>query len=136
MSETKRQVQVSRPEERLRGVAAKGMRRKWQQDNYKLHPSVAPPLFPWCTSIGPIYILGGHQDGLCFVLPAADNENNLEMHRVLRTMVVRPRDRFINVFPKHQEEIEKVGCFGLIHCVFFRCGLQHPTEICHPVQGQ
>lgn len=61
------------------------------------------------TDLFPSFLLGGEQEPFCFVLPAADNTNNLEMHYIFRSLVVRPGDRFINVFPKHQEEIRKVG---------------------------
>ncbi len=59
--------------------------------------------------VGPQNLLGDHQQPLCFVLPAANNEDTITMHQQLRSEVVRPGDRFINVFPKHRQEIEEVG---------------------------
>ncbi|CAN0183456.1 unnamed protein product [Ectocarpus sp. 6 AP-2014] len=49
---------------------------------------------------------GDDQQPLCFVVPAANKQNTIEMHEHLLN-AVRQGDRFINVFPKHQKEIEK-----------------------------
>lgn len=43
---------------------------------------------------------------LCFVLPSATKENLQNMHHVLSARVVRTDDVLLNVFPKHQEEIQ------------------------------
>eukprot|EP00752_Nemacystus_decipiens_P016189 g14476.t1 len=49
---------------------------------------------------------GERQQPLCFVLPASNTETKIEMHRQFVRNVVRPGDVFVNVFPKHQKEIE------------------------------
>lgn len=43
---------------------------------------------------------------LCFVLPSATKENLQNMHHIFSSRVVRRGDVLLNVFPKHQEEIE------------------------------
>lgn len=43
---------------------------------------------------------------LCFVLPSAMKENLQEMHQIFSTHVVHSGDILLNVFPKHQAEIE------------------------------
>ncbi|CAM9181555.1 unnamed protein product, partial [Hapterophycus canaliculatus] len=43
---------------------------------------------------------------LCFVLPSAMKENLQEMHRIFSSRVVHTGDVLLNVFPKHQAEIE------------------------------
>lgn len=45
---------------------------------------------------------------LCFVMPAAKTATGIRTHQRLKAKVVRPGDRLINVFPKHQAEIEQV----------------------------
>ncbi|CAN0563179.1 unnamed protein product, partial [Ectocarpus sp. 12 AP-2014] len=49
---------------------------------------------------------GNDQQPLCFVVPAANTEDTIKMHEHLLN-AVRQGDRFINVFPKHQKEIEE-----------------------------
>lgn len=48
---------------------------------------------------------GKHEQPLCFILPASNTAPTIEMHKHLLAHVVRPGDVFVNVFPKHQEEI-------------------------------
>ncbi|CAB1098846.1 unnamed protein product [Ectocarpus sp. CCAP 1310/34] len=48
---------------------------------------------------------GEHEQPLCFILPASNTAPTIEMHKHLLARVVRPGDVFVNVFPKHQEEI-------------------------------
>lgn len=43
---------------------------------------------------------------LCFVLPSAMKENLQDMHHILSTRVVRRDDVLLNVFPKHEAEIQ------------------------------
>ncbi|CAN0182794.1 unnamed protein product [Ectocarpus sp. 6 AP-2014] len=56
---------------------------------------------------------GDDQQPLCFVVPAANTEDTIEMHEHLLN-AVRQGDRFINVFPKHQKEIEKFAYPGAV----------------------
>lgn len=42
---------------------------------------------------------------MCFVLPASNSESLAEFHRRLVSNIVREGDVFVNVFPKHQNEI-------------------------------
>eukprot|EP00752_Nemacystus_decipiens_P016187 g14474.t2 len=46
-----------------------------------------------------------HEQPLCFIVPASNTEFTKEMHRRLVAQVVRPGDVFVNVFPKHQQEV-------------------------------
>lgn len=50
----------------------------------------------------------GHNDDkpLCFVLPSASKDNLQELHRTYSSQVVREGDILLNIFPKHQAEIE------------------------------
>eukprot|EP00903_Cladosiphon_okamuranus_P011259 g10617.t1 len=57
---------------------------------------------------------GDHEQPLCFVLPAANTRDTMKMHQELRARVVRQGDRFINVFPKHQEEFAKFRYPGTV----------------------
>ncbi|CAM9929519.1 unnamed protein product [Pylaiella littoralis] len=43
---------------------------------------------------------------LCFVLPSASKDNLQELHRTYSSQVVREGDILLNIFPKHQAEIE------------------------------
>ncbi|CAB1098255.1 unnamed protein product [Ectocarpus sp. CCAP 1310/34] len=43
---------------------------------------------------------------LCFVLPSAMKENLQELHQIFSSKIVGKDDVLLNVFPKHQEEIE------------------------------
>lgn len=43
---------------------------------------------------------------LCFVLPSAMKDYLQELHKVYSSQVVREGDVLLNVFPKHQEEVE------------------------------
>ncbi|CAM9316275.1 unnamed protein product [Ectocarpus fasciculatus] len=54
---------------------------------------------------------GDDEQPLCFVVPAANTGDTIAMHEHL-LKAVREGDRFINVFPKHQEEIEKFAYPG------------------------
>ncbi|CBJ28751.1 conserved unknown protein [Ectocarpus siliculosus] len=56
---------------------------------------------------------GDDQQPLCFVVPAANTQDTTEMHEHLLN-AVRQGDRFINVFPKHQKEIEKFAYPGTV----------------------
>eukprot|EP00752_Nemacystus_decipiens_P010080 g8982.t1 len=49
----------------------------------------------------------GDNQQLCFVLTAATTQTAIMNHEQFRQRVVRPGDRVINVFPKHQAGIEK-----------------------------
>ncbi|CAN0062451.1 unnamed protein product [Scytosiphon promiscuus] len=51
---------------------------------------------------------------LCFILPASNTDIYDGMHRQLVAEVVRPGDVFVNVFPKHQQEIEAHGYPGSV----------------------
>eukprot|EP00903_Cladosiphon_okamuranus_P008896 g8515.t1 len=50
---------------------------------------------------------GERQQPLCFILPTSNTDTNVEMHRQFVRNIVRPGDVFVNVFPKHQKEIEE-----------------------------
>lgn len=65
--------------------------------------------------------LGDYQQPLCFVLPAANSVGTMNMHQQFREHVVLPGDRFINVFPKHQEELAQVSRLAMIRNPA-RCG--------------
>eukprot|EP00903_Cladosiphon_okamuranus_P011257 g10615.t3 len=67
----------------------------------------------WRQSSGPL----GEQQPLCFVLPAATNADTTHMHHHFRDKVVRLGDRFINVFPKHQEELTQFRYPGTVQAV-------------------
>lgn len=54
---------------------------------------------------------------LCFVLPASNTDETVEMHKHLIRRVVRPGDIFVNVFPKHQREIEAHRYPGKVHAL-------------------
>lgn len=79
--------------------------------------------------------LGDHQQPLCFVLPTQTAFESMEMHRHLVDHVVKPGDRFINVFPKNQEEIEKVGCFWFDQLVVSRY-TRGPGVEAYPLNGK
>ncbi|CAM9490254.1 unnamed protein product [Scytosiphon promiscuus] len=49
---------------------------------------------------------GTERRPLCFVLPSAMKENLQEMHQILSSQIVHIHDVLLNVFPKHQAEIE------------------------------
>eukprot|EP00903_Cladosiphon_okamuranus_P011247 g10611.t1 len=50
---------------------------------------------------------GNETQGLCFVLPAANNVMAIRNHKRFKKNLVKRGDRLINVFPKHQAEIEQ-----------------------------
>ncbi|CAN0348581.1 unnamed protein product [Ectocarpus sp. 13 AM-2016] len=52
-------------------------------------------------------LLPGEFQPLCFILPAANTEVLKAMHQHLLDNVVQHGDVFVNVFPKHQDEIVK-----------------------------
>lgn len=54
---------------------------------------------------------------LCFVLPAANNDPLKMLHHHLLSGVVREGDFFVNVFPKHQEELLPLGYPGKIEMI-------------------
>ncbi|CAN0453067.1 unnamed protein product, partial [Ectocarpus fasciculatus] len=51
--------------------------------------------------------LPGEFQPLCFILPAANTDDLKAMHQHLLDNVVQRGDVFVNVFPKHQDEIVK-----------------------------
>lgn len=58
-------------------------------------------------SLFPRTYVDGDKQPLCFILPASNTKSTTEMHENLVERVVRPGDVFVNVFPKHQKEIEE-----------------------------
>lgn len=61
--------------------------------------------------------IGEHGQPLCFVMEASNTAPLVAMHKQLVTAVVRPGDVFINIFPKHQEEIEVHGYPGEVESI-------------------
>lgn len=59
----------------------------------------------------------GSLSPVCFVLPAADSATLNAFHDNLVNNIVREGDVFVNIFPKHQAEIEAHGYPGKIRTI-------------------
>lgn len=53
-----------------------------------------------------IPVVDARRQPLCFVLPSALKNDLQELHQIFSSEIVRPGDVLLNVFPKHQAEIE------------------------------